>query len=158
DTQHRFTEAANSDSFRVVSMHGDYRYDALKNTAEELKEQERQIREALTEEIIDRDLLVMGYSGRDQSLIKALVEGYNRPGAGQLFWAGYGAEVDPAIKELIGFARNHGRQAFFIPTDGFDDILTRLALRTFTDMALAKVKAILEQFPARTIQTQAFKG
>ena len=28
------------------------------------KEQERQIREALTEEIIDRDLLVMGYSSQ----------------------------------------------------------------------------------------------
>jgi NAD-dependent SIR2 family protein deacetylase len=53
DTQHRFTEAANADSFRVVSMHGDYRYDALKNTAEEPKDQERQIREALTEEITD---------------------------------------------------------------------------------------------------------
>lgn len=158
DTQHRFAEAANANSFRVVSMHGDYRYDALKNTAEELKLQEQQIRESLTEEIIDRDLLVIGYSGRDQSLLKALAEGYSRPGAGQLFWAGYGAEVAPAVEELINAARNHGRQAFFISSDGFDDILTRFALRTFTDMPLAKVKAILEQFPARTIQTQPFKG
>lgn len=157
DTMHRFTEVATADVFRAVSMHGDYRYDALKNTEEELRRQEEAMREALVEEIRDRDLLILGYSGRDQSLMEALAQSYSQQGSGQLFWAGFGAKVLPEVETLLKMARNSGRQAFYIPAEGFDDVMTRLALRAFTDAPLEKVRTILEHYPAQTLQKRAFK-
>ena len=43
---------------RVISMHGDYRYDALKNTALDVQQQEAALRAELLHELQDYDLVV----------------------------------------------------------------------------------------------------
>mgnify|MGYP006922432273 CR=1 FL=1 len=60
---------------------GDYKYGALKNTATELDSQSDVLIEALKYELAKRNLIVIGYSGRDKSLMKALKEAYSQPGA-----------------------------------------------------------------------------
>jgi hypothetical protein len=111
-----------------VSLHGDYRYDELKNTAEELQEQEDQLRDALVREIENSTLVVLGYSGRDESVMKALERAYSQPGTGSFYWCGFGDEVSEPVRKLLETARSFGRTAYFVPTMGFDDTLTRLAL------------------------------
>ena len=44
-----------------VSLHGDYRYDPLKNTPEELRDQEKELQKALVGELKNTPLIVTGY-------------------------------------------------------------------------------------------------
>ena len=112
-----------------VSLHGDYRYDALKNTPAELQRQETALLEVLRDETRTRPLIVTGYSGRDRSVMNALKRAYEEQGTGILYWCGFGDHDPPThVTELIRHARDHGRQAYFVNTLGFDDLITRIAL------------------------------
>ena len=63
-----------------VALHGDYKYGALKNTATELDAQSDVLIKALQYELAKRNLIVIGYSGRDKSLMEALKKAYSQPG------------------------------------------------------------------------------
>ena len=129
DSQHRLTRPLSQGELLCVSLHGDYRYDALKNTPEELQTQEAGLRKALIEETRTTPLIVVGYSGRDQSVMDALYAAYAASGTGALFWCGFSDGDHPKhVTALIRHARDHGRQAYYVPTLGFDDLMTRLAL------------------------------
>lgn len=69
DCQTRLPRKQSRNELLCVSLHGDYRYDPLKNTAAELQEQEHLLRESLVECVADTPLIVAGYSGRDASLM-----------------------------------------------------------------------------------------
>ena len=113
-----------------VALHGDFRYDALKNTAQEVRQQDATLREAMIERAADTDLIVVGYSGRDESIMDSLRDAYSRPGTGRLFWCGHGdAEPQEAVRRLVATAGAHGREAYYVPmSPGFDELLERLAL------------------------------
>ena len=129
DTQGRTGRALSRGELLCVSLHGDCRYDLLKNIPEELRNQEAALRDAMIEEARQTTFIVSGYSGRDNSLMGALRDAYSKPGNGILYWAGFGGEdVPPHVENLIRHARASGRQAFFVPAKGFDDLLTRIGL------------------------------
>ena len=129
DSQQRLPRAPAEGELLCISLHGDYRYDALKNTPEELQTQEATLRKALIEEARTTPLVVAGYSGRDRSIMDALHAAYAEPGAGVLFWCGFSdSDAPDHVAALICHARDHGRQAYYVPTLGFDDLMTRLAL------------------------------
>jgi hypothetical protein len=129
DTQGRASRPPRKGELLCVSMHGDYRYDQLKNTPAELQQQEAALREALVAGVRETSLVVSGYSGRDESLMQALRDAYGQPGTGTLYWCGFGDRDIPGhVEALLRHARSHGRQTFYVPTLGFDDLLTRLAL------------------------------
>ena len=128
DSQKRLTRPPGRGEFLCVSLHGDYRYDALKNTPAELQGQEVTLCEALVETTRTSDLVVVGYSGRDGSVMDALREGYEQPGPGSLFWCGFGdGEPPDEVAALVRQARARGRDAHYVPTHGFDDLITRVA-------------------------------
>ena len=104
DTKHRVSLVPVTGDLRVVSLHGDYRYDALKNTTAELQAQEAELRMELVFELRDHDLLVLGYSGRDTSLMKALAEAYGALGAGRLYWCGMQVEPSAEVEQLLNTA------------------------------------------------------
>ena len=100
-----------------------------RNTPDEIQRQEEALRNALIDELRQRSLIVSGYSGRDQSIIEALHAAYDAGGAGTLYWCGYGeGDVPEAIRTLIDHARVNGQHAYYIPSLGFDDLMTRLSL------------------------------
>ena len=51
DSQRRLTRQPTEGELFCISLHGDYRYDALKNTAEELQTQEAALRDGLIEQV-----------------------------------------------------------------------------------------------------------
>lgn len=106
-----------------IALHGDYKYGDLKNTEQELDSQNGELVKALRHELTNRDLIVFGYSGRDRSLMQALTQVYSERGAGKLFWCGYGQDAPVSVKQLIAHADEHGRNAFYIPTAGFDSAM-----------------------------------
>lgn len=147
DTQSRINRSPRKDELLCVSMHGDYRYDQLKNTPEELQQQEAALRAALIDELRDTSLIVSGYSGRDQSLMDALRDAYAQSGSGVLYWCGFSNSDPPVhVAQLIHHARSHGRQAHYVPSFGFDDLLTRVCLHCLQGDARQSALKTMEQF------------
>lgn len=150
DTQHRVSLVTPPGYLRVVSLHGDYRYDALKNTTSELQSQEDKLRSELIFELRDHDLLVLGYSGRDTSLMKALAEAYSTGRAGRLYWCGMQRQPSAEVEKLLQTATTTGREAFYVQSFGFDDLMERLALRLLDDTELQTAKQILTSLTKET--------
>jgi hypothetical protein len=57
-----------------VKLHGDFRSRRLKNTNDELRQQDARLRQLLVETCMRFGLVVAGYSGRDSSIMDALDE------------------------------------------------------------------------------------
>ena len=68
-----------------VALHGDYKYGKLKNTANELDSQDGILVKALKHETNNRNFIVIGYSGRDKSLMEAIKSAYAELGAGRRY-------------------------------------------------------------------------
>lgn len=128
DCQDRTIRPVRRGELLCVSLHGDYRYDKLKNTEIELQQQEKQLQETLIEQLQTTALIVIGYSGRDASVMQALKKAYICPGTAPLYWCGYGEEITDDVKDLLESVRATGRTSYFVPTLGFDDTFKRLAL------------------------------
>ena len=65
--------------------------------------------------------------------MEALTEAFSHPGAGRLYWCGYGSFINGDVKSLLAAARNAGREAVFVETDGFDKTMISILLSTFYD-------------------------
>lgn len=158
DSQQRLPRSPRQGEFLCISLHGDYRYDALKNTPEELQSQEDGLRKVLIAETRTTSLIVSGYSGRDQSIMSALHQAYAESGPGALFWCGFTNPNPPEhVAALISQARNHGQEAYYITTNGFDDLMTRLALHCLEGNQLKAVQhCIVGLKPDNKLQRKPF--
>jgi len=72
DCSARVNNTINANNLMVIKLHGDYKYSKMKNTANELDTQESIFVNALSKMLLDMDLVVLGYSGRDKSIMTAL--------------------------------------------------------------------------------------
>lgn len=109
-----------------TKLHGDFQSVNIKNTADELQAQDKELRDCLTTAVCSRGLAVVGYSGRDHSVMDALragiVDGKGYPKG--LFWfVRSEAQVLPAVKELIEDAKSVGIDAHIIQAETFDELL-----------------------------------
>lgn len=125
--------AESRDVLLCIALHGDYKYTRLKNTAQELDSQDDVFASRLQTYFVDRNLIVMGYSGRDKSLMEALKRAFSASGKGRLYWCGYGAEVPEPVCELIKAIRGTGREAFYISSNSFDDTLVSMLKSAYHD-------------------------
>ena len=62
----------NSDIPTIVKLHGDFRYDPLQNTTEELQSLEGSLHKYFLDASRRRGLIVVGYSGNDESVMNTL--------------------------------------------------------------------------------------
>ena len=128
DTVQRINQRTqNRKELPVIKLHGDFKYGELKNTEKELLNQDECFRRKLIDYIQDKHLIVIGYSGRDASLMDTLKEAYSKKGGGILYWCGYGEYINAEVENLITIAKQNGRNAFYIPTNGFDSTLRKIA-------------------------------
>lgn len=156
DTVNRATRQHVQGELRVVSLHGDYRYDDLKNTTAELRHQEEELCSELLHELEDYDLVVIGYSGRDDSLMAVLRQAYANLTSSRLFWCGFGEDIPEPVEALLTHANSLGRDAFYVSSEGFDDIVSRLALRQLDGELLTDAKKALAATAQPTRQPMAF--
>lgn len=146
DSTNRAIRPDRSGELPCVALHGDYRYDDLENTDAELQRLDADLRAVLIERATNSPLIVMGYSGRDRSIMDALTESYGRPGPGTLYWCGYGDGPPPApVAALLAVARAAGRTAFYIPGAAFDDVMRRLALAGLSGAARDDALAVIAE-------------
>ncbi len=107
----------------IVKLHGDFQSDELKNTGDELKIQDSQLRQILTLSSYTKGLGIMGYSGRDESIMQALHSALEQPNSFPhgLFWFNRaGSEPLPAVQNLIYSARQKNIEAEIIDIETFD--------------------------------------
>ncbi|RWU05058.1 SIR2 family protein [Pedobacter chitinilyticus] len=107
----------------IVKLHGDYFSDKIKNTTEELQSQDKKLRDILSISLDTNGLCVMGYSGRDKSIIDILQESLIKTNSfsNGLFWfIRSGSQPLPEVQSLIDAAKKHGKQAEIIEIETFD--------------------------------------
>lgn len=111
---------------KYVALHGDYKYSKIKNTGKELDSQETVFVNVMSSHLSEKHLIVMGYSGRDKSLMSALKSVYSRNGGGRLFWLGMDKEPADSVGVLISEAQKAGRSAYYIQAPGFDEAMHQM--------------------------------
>jgi hypothetical protein len=114
-----------------VKLHGDYHSRALKNTTDELRAQDASLRQCLIDACRTRGLAVVGFSGRDRSVMETLTEAASLPGSfpAGLFWFHRpGEEVDSRVERLISVAGKNGVRAQLVKVDTFDELLGDIPL------------------------------
>lgn len=149
ESKERISRPIALDELQCVSMHGDYRYDALKNTQRELGEQEAELRSALVQQLRTRPVLVCGYSGRDASVMAAFLEAYRDPAQQRLplFWTQYGdSPVTGDVERLLQVPDGADPQRFVVPGATFDDVVRRITLHVAPADARAQVDSVLGKF------------
>ncbi len=112
-----------------LKLHGDFRYDSLKNLSADLTTQNESLSLALVNAANRFGFVVAGYSGRDASvmrLFRAALDSPN-PFPHGLFWAGIkGAPIPPAVQDLLGRAIDVSINAHYVPIETFDALLLRV--------------------------------
>jgi len=158
DTTGRIHRAASSNELLTVALHGDFKYGPLKNTGTELDTQHDTFINALEQHLYDKHLIIIGYSGRDHSLMDALKKAYSKPGAGMLFWCGFGYNMNDEVEDLLKHLESHNRKGFYIPTEGFDTTLIHTTKTCFDkNESFAKdVSQILQNNPGDEVAKTAF--
>lgn len=131
DSVQRIYQPFSRQEILCVALHGDYKYGPLKNTSSELDNQEEIFVDTLVRYFNDKHLIVSGYSGRDKSLMQALIKVFSQRGAGRLYWCGRGDNPNSSVIKLIESAHAAGREAFYVPTDGFDEMMIGLSKACF---------------------------
>ena len=125
---------ANRDSVHLLNpaypvigkLHGDYRYDWLRNTKDELRQLEIELKEYAASQLADKQLVVIGYSGNDESIMSFLggcIEDPDLLTTGLLWAIRRGSQANPRVNELIERAQKNGKTADIIEIDGFDQLM-----------------------------------
>ena len=116
-----------------VKLHGDFRFRKLKNTSDELRHQDTRLRQTLVDSCRQFGLVIVGYSGRDDSVMDTLEEALRSPGAFQngLFWLHRGDEPPlPRVADLFSQANESNIDVALVQIENFDEALRDL-LRLF---------------------------
>lgn len=107
----------------IVKLHGDYFSNNIKNTTDELQLQDKKLRDILAISLDTNGLAVMGYSGRDESIMEVLNEAVKKQNSfsSGLFWF-VKADTRPPkeVTDLIDAAKASGKQAEIVEIETFD--------------------------------------
>ncbi len=129
-----------------IKLHGDFRSRRLKNTPDELRYQDARLRQILVDSCRRHGLSVVGYSGRDDSVMAALDEVLEVDGAypAGLFWLHRG-EGEPLerVGQLLARAAGAGVEASLVRIENFDE-----AMRDIVRLLDRVDTGVLEEFAA----------
>lgn len=109
----------------IAKLHGDYQSTRIKNTGSELEQQDEKMRAVLVEACKRFGLVVVGYSGRDASVMEALQSTLRHSPAfpGGLYWvASSKANLLPAVRTLLENAALAGVDVAVVECKTFDEL------------------------------------
>lgn len=112
-----------------IKLHGDFRSRRLKNTNDELRQQDANLRELLVGACGRSGLIVAGYSGRDESIMDTLEAALDQPLPlpGGLFWLHRGeAPPLPRVTQLFLKAAAKDVEVGLVSIENFDETLRDL--------------------------------
>lgn len=144
-------DAINAAEYPIYcKLHGDFRYQSIKNLADDLREQDAQLGKGLITACNQFGLVVAGYSGRDASVIDLFqkVLGSHNPFPNGLYWTKMkGAASLPQVSQLIDSAKERGVRADFVEIETFDALMSRVwrQLETYDPKLDARVRRAVPQ-------------
>jgi hypothetical protein len=109
----------------VAKLHGDYQSITIKNTGSELEKQDERMRHVLVEASKRFGMVFVGYSGRDASVMKALVSVLREkaPFPNGLYWVTSSASrLLPAVTEFLEHAHLAGVDVAVVECKTFDEL------------------------------------
>jgi len=122
--------ALNAEEFPLyVKLHGDFRYDKLKNLPADLQTQDAQLGKCLIAAANRFGFVVVGYSGRDDSIMQLFRDACETPNPFPygLYWLSLkNSAPSPAVTDLMEFAKAKGVTAEVVEIETFDSVLSRL--------------------------------
>ncbi|GAB3910642.1 SIR2 family protein [Mucilaginibacter boryungensis] len=142
----------------IVKLHGDYFSNNIKNTTEELKKQDQKLRGILSIALDTNGLCVMGYSGRDRSVMEVLKEAIDKPDSfscGLYWFVKAGSEPLPEVTELITNAKAKGKEAEIIEIDTFDTAWADI-IKGFENIAVEDLAKLNQNY--QRIRNQPIPG
>lgn len=123
-------EALNQERFPIYAkVHGDFRYQSIKNLEKDLQQNDEQIRKCFTTASNFYGLIVAGYSGRDANVMKMFHDALSQtnPFPHGLFWAVPQARnILPSVIDFIKTAQDKGINAHLVEVGTFDILLSRI--------------------------------
>lgn len=127
---HTANNALNNEEYPVYcKIHGDFRYDSIKNLSADLAKQNEELASCLLNASTRFGFIVTGYSGRDESVMQLFRRAITLQNAFPhgLFWTGVkGSSVHPAVELLLQQARDKGIDAQYVEIDTFDALMLGL--------------------------------
>ena len=123
-------DALNAERFPIYAkLHGDFRYQSIKNLAVDLLENEKQIEKCFLTASNRFGVVVSGYSGRDANVMAMFRSALEQPNPFPqgLFWTTTSlSSVSEAVHNLMDFAREKNVRSEVIETGTFDIMLSKI--------------------------------
>lgn len=130
DNAERAMHALGESRALLAKIHGDYQSVSLKNTTEELREQDAQMRTVLTSVCGRYGLIVIGYSGRDASVMNALNDALAQPTPypGGIHWVARSADrLLPDVRAFLEAAAAKSVRVTVVECQTFDELAADVA-------------------------------
>ena len=108
----------------VIKLHGDYRYDHILNTPAELQSLESSMKTAFADNLKNKGLVVIGYSGSDESIMSILEQGLSNPDFLKygLIWAvPEGVALSTRLSTLMEDACKKNENSAVVEIQSFDE-------------------------------------
>lgn len=123
-------DALNTEKFPFYAkVHGDFRYQAVKNLSEDLLHNDREIQKCLVAAAVRFGMVVSGYSGRDGNVMEMFREAIqqNNSFPHGLYWAVPRiARVEAPVLELMDYAHSKGIEGGIVEVGTFDEMLAKI--------------------------------
>lgn len=114
----------------LIKLHGDFQESALKNLESELATQDEVMRQSVQDASRTVGLAVVGYSGRDESIMEMLEAASQVDGAwpAGLWWFTRSRDRTPArVISMLAAAQTHGVSTHLVGLETFDELMADLA-------------------------------
>ncbi len=117
------------DAAYVVYLHGDYRYDELRNTTPEVANLDERLRKKMVDKLRNRPMIFLGYGGWDNSIMSTLEETVSvKSSGGGIYWCvSAGQCPNERVEQLLNTAKGKGYDAEVVEIEHFDDFMMRTA-------------------------------
>ena len=110
----------------VIKLHGDYRYDHIKNTPSELQSLEASMQKAFSESLVNKGLIVAGYSGSDESIMSIFEAGITNSDSlkfGLIWILPESAQLSVRLSDLMEKACQVNESSGIVRIQGFDEFM-----------------------------------
>lgn len=114
----------------LVKLHGDFGESRLMNLSSELMEQDEVLRQSMHDASRKVGLAIVGYSGRDESVMAMLEAASKIDGAwpaGIWWFARDRDRIPDRVRSLLDVASGHGVAAYLVELETFDELMAGLA-------------------------------
>lgn len=123
------SQIASNNFPNVIKLHGDYRYDSLQNTEQELQNLENQLSDLFCKNLMNKGLIVIGYAGNDDSVMKVLENNIDNKDflSKGIYWCKpKGTNLSQRASNFMDRACESNELSCVIDIDGFDEFLNSI--------------------------------